>query len=195
VPDPDADRDDRDLIAAIAAGDRASFTALVLRHRAAVHRVARALTATDADADDVVQDAFLGALRGADGYRGQATVRAWLFAITRHAAFRRARRADQVPHEPATLDRLGADAGWGQPDVEAAAALAEDRRLLARALASLPLEEREVIVLRDVEGLSGEEAAAALGVGVAAMKSRLHRGRLRLAAALRAEGGLDDRRS
>ena len=193
MPDQDPDQLDRELIAATAAGDKAAFTALVERHRAAVHRIGRALTGSASDADDVTQDAFLGALRGAAGYHGPATVRAWLFAIARHAAYRRGRRADQVPHEPASLERLGADAGWGQPDVEAAASLAEDRARLTRALDALPLDEREVVVLRDVLGLSGDEAAAALGVGLAAMKSRLHRGRLRLAGALRKEGGLDDR--
>lgn len=181
--------DDRALVAAAAAGDRAAFGTLVVRHRAAVYRVARALTGSADAADDVLQDTFLSALRGAATYRGQASVRSWLYAITRHAAYRRGRRADQVPHEPATLERLGADAGWGQPDVELAASRAEDRARLGRALAALSLEEREVLVLRDLEGLSGDETAATLGLGLAAMKSRLHRARLHLAGALRQDGG------
>lgn len=187
------DATDRALIAAAAGGDRPAFGALVVRHQAALYRLARVLTGSADAADDVLQDALVGALRGVAGYRGQASVRSWLYAITRHAAYRRARRADQIPTEADSLERLGAQAGWGQGDVEAAASLAEDRARLSRALERLPLDEREVIVLRDVDGLSGDETAAALGLGLAAMKSRLHRARLHLAGALRQEGGLDER--
>lgn len=183
--------EDRQLIARSAAGDREAFAALVARHQRAVFRVARALTGASDSAEDVLQETFLAALRGAAGYRGESSVRSWLLAIARHAAARRGRRADQVPHEPDSLEALGAAAGWGQPDVESLAALAEDRARLAAALARLPAEEREVLVLRDLEELTGEEAAAALGVTVAAMKSRLHRARLRLAGELRQQGGSD----
>lgn len=180
--------DDRALMARAAAGDRAAFAAVVERHRGAVFRLASVLTGNAAAAEDVFQETFLAALRGAAGYRGDAPVASWLFAIARHAAHRLARRADQVPAEPRTLEALGAAAGWGQPDVEAIAAAAEQHAALVAALAALPLEEREVLALRDVEGLSGEDTARTLGISVAAMKSRLHRARLHLAATLR-QGG------
>ena len=183
--------DDHDLITRTALGDRAAFSTLVVRHQRAVYRVARALTGSDDAAEDILQETFLSALRGASGYRGEASVVSWLYAIARHAASRRGRRANQVPHEPASLEALGAAAGWGQVDVEAAAVLAEDRQRLARALELLPADEREVLVMRDLEELSGDEAATALGVSVAAMKSRLHRARLHLAAYLR-QGGVSD---
>lgn len=183
--------EDRELAARAARGDRAAFSLLVERHQRAVFRVARGLTGSDDAAEDVLQETFLSALRAVGQYRGEASVLGWLCAIARNAAARRGRRADQVPHEPVALEALGAEAGWGQPDVERLVAAAEDRQHLSQALASMPQEERAVLLLRDIEGLSGEEAAHALGLSVAAMKSRLHRGRLRLAALLRQQGGSD----
>lgn len=80
------------------------------------------------------------------------------------------------------IEELGLQAGWGQDD--ALEGLAQ-REVLARALETLDGETREVLVLRDLEGFSGEEVAEMLGVGLAAMKSRLHRARLRFVSALR----------
>jgi RNA polymerase sigma-70 factor (ECF subfamily) len=182
-------------MARAAAGDRAAFAAVVERHRGAVFRLARVVTGDDTAAEDVLQETFLAALRGAAGYRGDAPVTSWLYAIARHAARRLARRADQVPSEPRTIEALGAAAGWGRPDVEVMLAAAEDRASLEAALAALNLEDREVIALRDLEGESGDDTARTLGLTVAAMKSRLHRARLHLAAELRRRGGTDDARS
>ena len=83
---------------------------------------------------------------------------------------------------------LGVDAGWGSEDPEAIAIAAERGAALRKAIAMLSPEDQEVLILRDLEGLRGAEAAEVLGVGERALKSRLHRARLRLAALLR---GLD----
>jgi RNA polymerase sigma-70 factor (ECF subfamily) len=180
---------DDDLIRLAAAGDRGAFDEVVRRHAPAVHRLARAMVQGEAAADDVTQEAFLAAFRAAATYRPDvAPLRTWLFAIARNAARRARRQGREVPSEDVELMALGVDAGWG-----AAAALDEAERseTLARALAALAPEDREILVLRDVEGMAGEATAAVLGVGLAAMKSRLHRARLRLLAALRAgEGGI-----
>lgn len=190
MPDEVADpRADGELIAATAAGDRDAFGVIVARHHGAVFRIARALTRDPQAAEDVLQETFLAALRGAAGYRGDAPVASWLYAIARHAAYRLSRRASEVAADEDSLERLGLAAGWGQGDVEVAAARAEERARIAAAMDRLPEEERAVIVLRDALGATGEQAAAALGVSVAAMKSRLHRGRLRLAGLLRGSGG------
>ena len=99
---------------------------------------------------------------------------------------RQAREAlDDTP-----VEDLGVQAGWGQSNPEGPAIRHERHTAIASALAALPAEDREILTLRDLEGTSGEEAAALLGVGLAAMKSRLHRARLRLAAELR-KGGHD----
>lgn len=86
---------------------------------------------------------------------------------------------------------LGLQAGWGSDNPEALALAAERRDTLARALESLSSGDREVLILRDIEGLRGPEAAEVLGLGERALKSRLHRARLRLAVALRSGAEMD----
>jgi RNA polymerase sigma-70 factor (ECF subfamily) len=89
--------------------------------------------------------------------------------------------------------QLGYNAGWGSDDPEAIAIAAEQEGALRNALSQLSAEDREVLILRDFEGLRGSEAAGLLGIGERALKSRLHRARLRLAVALRALVPEDDR--
>lgn len=181
------------LILRAAAGDKAAFGGLVDRHGRAILRVARAFTSSDAEAEDIVQETFLAALRSAATFQPSAgSARTWLFAIARNAARHAKRRSREVP-SPALDDSplldLGLAAGWGgeAPDLRLQRAEGEDR--LARAVATLAPADREILVLRDIEGLGGEETAALLGVGLPAMKSRLHRARLRLMAVLREQEG------
>lgn len=184
---------DVELIQRIARGDRAAFSVLVRRHGPALRRFARAL-AGEAVADDVLQEAMLDAYRGAAGFRAESSVRGWLFTLARHRAFHHRAAEKRREAQGATLLELGLAAGFGR-DPERLAERAEEREAVRLALSRLPPEEREVLVLRDVEGLSGEEAASVLGLEVPAMKSRLHRARLRLMTALREtlrESGGDD---
>jgi len=147
-----------------------------------MRRFLRGLVGDEALVDDVLQQALLDAYRGAGTFSGAARVRTWLFTIARNAAFRTIRKTR--PADDETLFELGLRAGWGE-DPETLALRAEEVRTLGRALASLTTEDREILLLRDVEQLSGPETAEVLGTSLAAMKSRLHRARLRLAAALR----------
>ncbi len=190
---PDPDEDDDHLIARVVGGDAAAFGALVERHGRALLRVARAFTTTDAEAEDVVQETCVSALRAIATYRpGVSSARTWLFAIARNAARQAKRQAREVPAEDLDelpLPVLGLAAGWGAEAPDLALERAEGRERLAHAIASLSEKDRAILVLRDVEGLSGEEMTEVLGLGDAAMKSRLHRARLRLMAALRAEEG------
>jgi RNA polymerase sigma-70 factor (ECF subfamily) len=180
---------DAELLARTATGDRRAFGQLVVRHQAAVARFARAASPSLSDAEDVLQEAFLAALRGAGSFRGASTVRTWLLGITRHAALHRRRRDQRYePLQEESLDVLGRDAGWGADPLttpEQAMIGAEQRADVIRALDSLPPDQREILVLRDGEGLSGDETASILGVSLDAMKSRLHRARLKFAASLR----------
>lgn len=183
---------DADLIGATARGDRAAFGVLMTRYQRPVLHLARALVRDAQLAEDVLQETFLAAFRAAATYRGDAPVSAWLYGIARHTAHRALRRGREVASDDRALERLALSAGWGSSDVERAAASAQLRDRLAAALAELPDDDREILMLRDGLGLSGAETAGALGVGLAAMKSRLHRARLHLAGRLRErKGGAD----
>ena len=175
---------DRDLITRVSEGDRRAFELLIERHGAAVLRLATALS-DPATAEDAMQQTFLNVYQNAARFRGDASVRTWLLTITRNTAFRLhgKTRREELVEEP--LMQLGLDAGWGSDDPEAIAIAAERKGALRKALSLLSAEDREVLILRDLEGLRGAEAAEVLGIGERALKSRLHRARLRLAVALR----------
>ncbi len=184
----DEEIDDLSLLARSAQGDQAAFAALLTRHEAAVLRLARALTDSQAQAEDVVQETFLAAFQHGATFQGGPSARAWLLSIARRAALRthRRRAGEPRPADLQPLDALGQAAGWGDDDPEAAVAQHEAHELMRAALDALAPEDREVLLLRDVEGLSGQDAARLLDLPLTTMKMRLHRARLRLMAALRA---------
>jgi len=176
-------REDIELIHATARGDRAAFSALVGRHRAAVWRLARAMTASEQSAEDVLQETFLAVYRGASGFRSESSPRAWILGTARFKAARTWRRRAGEPAAAEPLDELGCAAGWGDPELATAAL--EDRDRLHAALWRLSAGDREVLVLRDLEQLTAPEVAQATGLSEGAVKSRLHRARLRLLKQLR----------
>jgi len=183
--EPAAGESDGDLVRRTAAGERGAFETLVSRHGDALFRFARRTCGAAAEAEDALQDGLLAAWRGASTFRGDSSGRTWLFQVVLHACRRRARLRAGEPrgHEP--LERAAAVAAEGSRADDRVAAR-QTGAALERALAALPPEAAEVLMLRDVAGLSGEETAAVLGVGLAAMKSRLHRARLDLKARVEA---------
>lgn len=173
------DASDEDLVRLSAGGDRGAFEALVARHGDALFRYAARTCGSERDGEDALQDGLLAAWRGSGTFRGEASARTWLYQIVIHACRRRQRRRAGAPERHDALEAADAVAAdERRPDERVADA--QMARALERALSTLDDEAREVLLLRDVEGLSGEEAAAALGIGLAAMKSRLHRARLAL---------------
>jgi RNA polymerase sigma-70 factor (ECF subfamily) len=175
----DSPADDVELLHRAAAGDDVAFAHFVTRHQAGVWRRAQALTGVDADAEDVLQETFLHAWRGAATFRG-GSARAWLLTIASHAWQRMDRRGrrETATDDMETLESLGLKAGWGTDP-----RLADRAEAVEAALARLTADDQRILTLRDMEGLSGEETAALLGLSLQATKSRLHRARLRLAAA------------
>ncbi len=154
------------------------------RYSASVYRFLVSLRAASDDAEDALQECFVSAWRSAATYSGSDSARGWLFSIARNALRRQHRRKVGEPDEMEPLEQLGARAGWGASSDFSVRFEAEDE--LEWAMGQLPVEEREAVALRDLEGLTGEETADALGLSLAAMKSRLHRGRLHLMGVLRA---------
>jgi RNA polymerase sigma-70 factor (ECF subfamily) len=160
-------------------GDASAFQMLVTRHGDALYRFASRICRTGRDAEDALQDGLLAAWRGAATYRGDASARTWLFQVVIHASRRRGRRRAGEPEAHEHVDEAAALAGPESPADERTGAR-QVAAAMNRALAAMSDEAREVLLLRDVEGLSGDETAAALGIALAAMKSRLHRARLEL---------------
>lgn len=170
---------DEELVRRSAAGDRRAFEALVNRHGDALFRYASRTCGSDRDGEDSLQDGLLAAWRGAGTFRGEASARTWLFQVVIHACRRRHRRRAGEPERHDGLEAAEALPS-GERGAEEHVATAQTAAVLEQALGEMDDEAREVLLLRDVEGLSGEEAAAALGIGLAAMKSRLHRARFEL---------------
>jgi RNA polymerase sigma-70 factor, ECF subfamily len=182
MPGEAENKRDAELMHRAAAGDRAAFDELVVRQAPAMFRFARAITSNDSGAEDALQEAFLGAWRGAGTFRGDASVRNWLLAIVRNAVFRQHRRPVDQPEDMQSLSDLGVAAGWGDSeDPEVIALRRESHSVLIDAMEHLTESDREILLLRDVESLPGKDVAAILGLALPAMKTRLHRARLRLA--------------
>jgi RNA polymerase sigma-70 factor, ECF subfamily len=172
------------LIAAAQAGDVAAFERLSGAYADRLFMLLLRLLGDRTEAEDVAQEVMLRAWRGIGHFQGRSSYFTWLYRIAVNEASRaldrRARRPASVPLGPQEL-RLPASPG-GDPARQAE--IRELRMALARALSELPPPLRTAIVLRDIEGLSTQEAAEVAGVGQAAFKSRLHQARLRVRAAV-----------
>ena len=152
----------------------ARFELLVVPHMKAAYNLARWLTRNDHDAEDVVQEAYLRAYRFFDGFHGGDS-RAWLFAIVRNTCVTWMQQNRRLTFEE-DLDEKQAP----EPSPEALVMDTVDREALRRAIEDLPVEFREAIVLRELEGLSYKEIGAITNVPVGTVMSRLSRARARL---------------
>jgi len=181
---------DGELVGRAQAGDLDAFEALTYRYEQRVYSLALRMLRHEQDAEDVTQQAFLSALVGLDGFRGEASFGTWLLRVATHAALkiiRKRKGLETVSLEDAT--EPGEDyesiphpeyiADWRQSP-EQLVHKHEIRRLLDEALDKLDEKHRLVFLLRDVEGLSVKEAAEALGLSEANTKVRLLRARLQL---------------
>jgi RNA polymerase sigma-70 factor (ECF subfamily) len=176
----DSDRTDARLLAEIVAGVEQAFVELYRRRHGDVYRFAFAMAKSRSFAQDVTQEVFLNVLENAGRFDGaKGSVRAWLFGCARYV----------------TLDRLRLERRWTDDMPADLAVQDSDERLLAdqralrlhAAIARLPVEYREALVLFELQELTYAETAAVLGCPVGTVRSRLHRGRALLAAVL-AEG-------
>lgn len=156
------------------AGDKVALGQLLEELASPVYRFSRRMCGSLADAEDVTQETLLSAAQNLSQYGGQASLLSWVFAIARSACSHRYRGKKNQPHQ--NDDALAQLASAG-PDPESEAQSHEHAKVVQSGLDRLPLEQREVLWLRDVEGLSGQETAQALGLSLEAVKSRLHRAR------------------
>jgi RNA polymerase sigma-70 factor (ECF subfamily) len=169
------------LVAQARSGDREAFRAIMQRCNQRLFRVARAVTGSDDEAEDVLQEAYLRAFAAIGEFRGEAGLLTWLTAITlNEARGRLRRRRPQV--ELTVMDDAGSriipfPGMAANPDPEAETQRAETRRLLETALDQLPPDFRIVFILREIEGCDVEETARQLGLKPQTVKTRLFRAR------------------
>ena len=170
---------ERTLVASAQAGDRIAFDQLVQRDRARLLRLLVRITRSPETAEDALQDALVRAWRHIPRFNGQSTFFTWLTRIAINEAYRLMKQSQAkttLPLDDAVGERIP---NWGAGPEE----IFESREFLSAidsALGRLPLDYRQAVVLRDVEGLSTREAADALGIEERALKSRRHRGRMAL---------------
>jgi RNA polymerase sigma-70 factor (ECF subfamily) len=184
-------------------GDRGAFAELVQRHAGALLRVARSVVKDTSVAEELVQDTWLAALRGLDGFEGRASFRTWLLRIlVNRARTRMVRDARTVPFsalslpgetedpavDSARFDENGnwgiAPVPWSEENPERLAERAETRAALEAAISDLPEAQRAVITLRDIEGLETEEICNLLAISVTNQRVLLHRARTKVRRAL-----------
>jgi len=188
--------DEADLVRLAQAGDRDAFRAIMTRCNQRLFRLARGVVGNDSDAEDVLQEAYLKAFAAISGFRREAGLFTWLSAITLNAARSRLRRRRPTVE----LDRMDDQrnvvmlSGAAPRNPEAEVARAQMRNLLERAVDAVPRDFRLVFLMREVEGCSVEETAAQLGLKAATVKTRHHRAKVMLRAALDREmaGALHD---
>ncbi|HNS97471.1 MAG TPA: RNA polymerase sigma factor [Polyangiaceae bacterium] len=173
-----------DIIARAQRGEREAVTQLFGDHLGTVHRFALRMCRDEDRARDIAQESLLTALKSLDSFRGDASFSTWLFTITRSHCGRLRRRSERESVSE-DGDVVTDNAASEEPLPDALAAHGEVTSVVEQALDALDPEEREVVLLRDVEGLSTKEAADALQISVAALKSRLHRARSSLREAVR----------
>jgi RNA polymerase sigma-70 factor (ECF subfamily) len=166
-------------------GELAAFNQLVVRHQDHLYALVYRLTPDRDQAADVVQEAFLSAYRNLASFRG-GSVKSWLGRIAVNAAMdlQRARRRRPSQPYPELEDESWQPPAAKEVEPEHKAIAAEQSRVLAAALNALPYDQRNCIVLYDVEGYDYGEIARIMGVSVGTVKSRIHRGRLALRTAL-----------
>jgi RNA polymerase sigma-70 factor (ECF subfamily) len=175
---------DEDLIRRIRAGDAAPFEVLMRRYNQRLYRVARGIVRDEAEAEDVMQQAYLNAFTHLHQYESRGSFAAWLTRIAVHEALAgHRRRAAAAFTEPGAGDGCDHLVSPG-PDPEQAALSGELRRDLEAVIDSLADGYRPVFVLREVEGLTTAETAEALGLSEDVVKTRLHRARAMLRDAL-----------
>ncbi|MFL5296972.1 MAG: RNA polymerase sigma factor [Phenylobacterium sp.] len=184
-----------DVVARARAGDREAFRAIMQRCNQRLFRVARAVVRDDAEAEDVLQEAYTRAFAAIEGFRGEAGVATWLTRIVLNEAHGRLRRRrptvdlDEVEAAQTSAEVLTFPGSSPSEDPEADAARGQIRRIVEQAVDELPEPFRLVFVLREVEELSVEETATHLGINPETVKTRLHRARKRLREALDARLG------
>ncbi len=184
---------DAELVKQAQQGDANAFSILVNRHQRQLYRLALRMTQSEADAQEILQEAFLNAWQKLPLFRGESQFSSWLYRIAANSALMRLRRKRRAPDNVQEKEpepggpRFNSEGAYERPPHSDWSQRGDDKLLsselgehINKAVASLPDDYRTVFLLKDVDGLSNEEIAHALELTVPAVKSRLHRARLAL---------------
>ena len=178
--------DDRELVARAQSGDRAAANELLRRHYDRIYAICRRIAGNDADAADATQEALMAIVRGLDRFDGNAKFSTWSYRVATNACLDELRRRKRRP-TPTDMDE---HADWSTQTADVEAGDFDDRMVerdaMAQALAELPDDFREPVVLRDVGGLDYAEISQQLGIPPGTVRSRIARGRAKLAEILAA---------
>jgi len=189
---------DAALVERVRGGDEAAFAELVRRYQPRLLRLAEATVGSRAVAEEACQDTWLAVVRGVDRFEGRSSFRTWLFRVLLNRARTSASREQRAGHAARSdvdVEEFDANGAWAAPPVPWSDQI--DDRLVAEHLAqrvhdllpTLPDQQRQVVVLRDVEGLDATDVADLLGITGGNQRVLLHRGRARLRELLAAEMG------
>jgi RNA polymerase sigma-70 factor (ECF subfamily) len=191
MPQPQVNVTEQELIRRVREGDKDAFYGLVRPYARAIFVAARSVLNNDADAEEAAQEAVLKAFMHIEEFRGESKFSTWLVQITINEARMKRRKEHRELYE--SLDESTADeqgdywpkdfADWREIPLEALERK-QLREAISKALASLEPKYRQVLVLRDIQQFSGAETAEALGLSEEAVRTRLHRARLRMRDAL-----------
>lgn len=184
---------EQEIVLRAKAGDQDAFAELVTAHQDRIYTLCLRMTGDREDAQDAAQEAFLNAWRGLASFQGDSSFSTWLCRLASNACIDllRKRKRRQEREDPRTLD--GEEAGWPEPadpgaGPEEELERKERRRALERELQVLPDHQREILVMREVSGLSYQEIGALLSLDLGTVKSRLARARLALKKRLQDNG-------
>ncbi len=185
------------LIRRVQAGDAEAFEKLMLAHEKAVFNLALRMTENREDAEDVSQEAFLKAYRSLSDFRGESKFSVWLYRIVSNVCLDFLRRKRRRPSASLTVeDDEGEEVQWDVPDERYTPERLLERKLTQEAvrkgLAALPENQRKILLLREIKGLSYEEIGEVLDLDPGTVKSRIFRARKRLCAFLEQDGNIPD---
>ena len=195
LPAMEPDGSDEALLRGLRSGDERAFGTLIDRYHGSMVRLALSFVPSRAVAEEVVQDTWLGVLRGLSSFEGRSSLKTWLFSIlVNRARTTGAREARSVPIADTgpvvDASRFGPSGAWAEPpeqwieEAESRVDAEKLRHLLRTAIDALPPRQREVVLLRDVEGLTSTEVCEVLAISEANQRVLLHRGRGKLRQAL-----------
>ena len=186
--------DESELVARLCAGDELAFADLVERYHPSMVRVASAFTPNRSVAEEAVQDAWIGVIRGICRFEGRSSLKTWIFRIlvnrAKTAGTREPRTVELGAGDDLGGDRFAANGAWADPPVPWTDEIVdrivapEVAALVREAIAQLPDLQRQVVTLRDVEGLSSADVREMLDLSEGNQRVLLHRGRMRVRAAL-----------